>query len=220
MYPFAVKFTMTNIPKPDGTTYDSACSGALISARWVRTAGHCFHDVNHNTVSGTPQYKTTATLGKVDLAASGGHLRSVVDVRQSPSNDIALAELDQPVTDIAPAIVQEENPTVGQQLELAGWGATLSTNPTPSTPPQRRHLRRQPIKHTTVDIYGISPMADTSACTYDSGAPHFIPAGGKSGLVVSVESEGPDCPHATPETTSRVDAIASWIYQQIAQTSN
>jgi hypothetical protein len=33
--PFAVKLTMTHIPRPDGTFYDSACSGALISQDWI-----------------------------------------------------------------------------------------------------------------------------------------------------------------------------------------
>jgi len=47
-----VKLTMTHIPRPDGTFYDSACSAALISPSWIITAGHCFHDVNRNPVSG------------------------------------------------------------------------------------------------------------------------------------------------------------------------
>ena len=51
-YPFAVKLTMTHIPRPDGTYYDSACSAALISPTWIITAGHCFHDVNRIPVSG------------------------------------------------------------------------------------------------------------------------------------------------------------------------
>ena len=60
-YPFAVKLTMTHIPRPDGTFYDSACSAGLISPTWIITAGHCFHDVNHVPVSGPVPYPTTAT---------------------------------------------------------------------------------------------------------------------------------------------------------------
>src|SRR5215207_1090728 len=43
-YQFSTKLTMTNIPRADGTVYDSACSGALIAPQWIITAGHCFHD--------------------------------------------------------------------------------------------------------------------------------------------------------------------------------
>ena len=35
-FPFAVKLVMTNIPNPTGT-YNSACSGALISPTWIVT---------------------------------------------------------------------------------------------------------------------------------------------------------------------------------------
>jgi hypothetical protein len=57
-YSFAVKLTMTNIPRPDGSHDDSACSAALIRPQWTITAGHCFHDVNRNPVSGSVPYPT------------------------------------------------------------------------------------------------------------------------------------------------------------------
>src|SRR3954464_15650460 len=76
-YPFAVKLTMTNIPRTDGTTYASACSAALVSPPWIATAGHCFHDVNRNRVSGPVPYPTSATLNTADLATTPGETRSV-----------------------------------------------------------------------------------------------------------------------------------------------
>lgn len=214
-YPFSVKFTMTNIPRPDGSTYNSACSGSLIAPQWVITAGHCFHDVNRKPVSGPPQYETTATLGKDDLAAPGGHTLTVVDVQQAGVNDIALAKLSAPVTDIAPLDVATAAPQVGDVLKLAGWGATSSTNPTPSTHLNLGTVAVDGVTATTAEVNGVAPHADTSACLYDSGAPYFVPLGARHGILVSVESNGPDCPHTTPETTSRVDVIAAWIRQQI-----
>src|SRR4051812_30185560 len=71
-HPYAVRLVMTNIPRPDGTTYTSACSAALISPTWIVTAGHCFHDVNRTRVSGPAPYPTSATLNTADLATSAG----------------------------------------------------------------------------------------------------------------------------------------------------
>src|SRR2546429_9854076 len=71
-YRFSVKLTMTDIPRPDGSHYNSACSAALIADRWIITAGHCFHDAFRNRVSGLVPYATTATVGRADIAGTGG----------------------------------------------------------------------------------------------------------------------------------------------------
>jgi hypothetical protein len=60
-------------------------------------------------------------------------------------------------------------------------------------------------------VAGYSPRADTSACAYDSGAPYFTVPRAALPVLVSVESNGPDCPHTGPETTSRVDTVVPWI---------
>jgi len=112
-YPFAVRLTMTGIPRPDGTSYASACSAALIAPSWILTAGHCFHDANRVPVSGPVPYPTTATLNTVDLSRSPGETRTVVAVRQSPSADVALAQLDRPVTDVRPVALATGRPTAG-----------------------------------------------------------------------------------------------------------
>jgi secreted trypsin-like serine protease len=211
MYPFAVKLTMTNIPKPDGTTYNSGCSGALIAPEWIITAGHCFHDVNKVPVSGPPQYQTTAALGTVNVTDDPGEVRTIVDVAQSPVNDVALAKLSAPVDDITPLAVDPATPTTGENLELAGWGATSDVNAAPSNQLYLGGFAVSSVATNTIAVTGVTPSPDTSACLYDSGAPYFIPADNTTGQLVSVENNGPDCPHSTPETTARVDVLVSWI---------
>jgi secreted trypsin-like serine protease len=226
-YPFAVRLTMTHIPRPNGTFYNSACSAALISPIWIITAGHCFHDVNHVPVSGPVPYPTTATLNTVagderarpdqwvDLVAllsqARGEERDIVEVQQSNTTDIALARLSAPVVNVTPLGLSTTRPAAGDVLTIAGWGATSSIIPTPSARLTIGQVTAQAVNATTITVVGSYPAADTSACLYDSGAPYFTTPLGAAPLLVSTESTGPDCPHTSGETTARVDTIAAWI---------
>jgi hypothetical protein len=226
-YPFAVKLSMTHIPRLDGTYYDSACSAALISPTWIITAGHCFHDVNRVPVSGPAPYATTATLATDpaavparpgrwpdllgQLSAPPGEPRFVTDVRQSTTTDIALARLSRSVTNVSPLGLSDTGPPTGAVLTIAGWGATSGFIPTPGIQLSIGQVTIQAVNPSTIAVVGSSPAADTSACLYDSGAPYFSTSPGAPPLLVSTESTGPDCPHHDAETTARVDNITEWI---------
>jgi secreted trypsin-like serine protease len=216
-YRFAVKLTMTHIPRVDGTFYDSACSGALVARQWIITAGHCFHDAARNRVGGPVPYPTTATIGRVEATGPGGHDIAVVEVRQSPANDIAIGKLAQPVTDIAPLAISRRAPVVGDVVRATGWGALDGVNTVPATHLQTGLFTVSSVAPTTLGVVGRSPSPSTSACPYDSGAPYFREQSGRTELV-SIESTGPDCPHDQEETTSRADlpAAIAWLRQQTA----
>jgi secreted trypsin-like serine protease len=218
-YSFSAKLTMTGIPNPDGTKRDSACSGALIAPLWIVTAGHCFHDVNGNRVSGPTPYTTTATVGRADLSSASGHVVGVVEVWQAPRGDVALGRLASPVTDITPLPLAAAAPKAGVILRLIGWGATSSVNPVPVTHLMTGQVKVKRVNGTSVLVVGYAPAPDTSACLWDSGAPYFSESSGGTVALVSVESDGPACPHSQEETTTRIDRNAEWIRQTIAQST-
>ncbi|WP_372667604.1 S1 family peptidase [Amycolatopsis kentuckyensis] len=208
---FVAKLAMTKVPRPDGSTYSSYCTGSLIAPGWVLTTGHCFHDANRNRVAGKVPYPTTVTLGLVDEATESGIARRVTEVVQAKENDVALARLDTPVTAVPPLNIGRTAPKVGQQLTLAGWGSTTGTNPTPASRMQQGTVAVAKVEQTTVGVRGAAPEITTSACTYDSGAPYFT-----GGELVAVEATGPGCPHAGIETASRADVLAAWVAKSTA----
>lgn len=217
-YGYAARLTMTDIPNPDGSHHDSACSAALIAPSWLITAGHCFHDVDHQPVSGPVPYPTAATIGRVDAdgPGPGGHDVAVVAAVQSPGHDIALAYLAEPVDDITPLALDPAAPHLGDVLRIVGWGALRGDHPVALTRLQSGQVQISGLADSTVAVRGRAPRWTTGACPFDSGAPYVRESDTGGPVLVAVESGGPSCPHPFDETASRIDVVHSWIQSTIA----
>ncbi|WP_245787178.1 S1 family peptidase [Amycolatopsis saalfeldensis] len=214
--PFNAKLHSDNIPLPTGGVRSGGCSGSLIAADWIITAGHCFHDVNMVRTGGKPDFTMNVTIGKISDDDPRGHVVQVVDVRQSPVNDLALARLSTPVTDIKPLTLPDRAPKVGDPLSFAGWGALSATDTLQSDHLKHGRFTVKKVHQYELEIDSVDPRTvENSPCPDDSGSPYFIPDGDQNGQIVAVENNGPDCPQPGLETTARVDAVVTWIHKQL-----
>ncbi|NMO51004.1 trypsin-like serine protease [Actinoplanes sp. TBRC 11911] len=214
-YRFSVRLTMTGIATEDGGTRDSWCTGALIASRWVITAGHCFRDNDDRRVSHTVAKRTIATIGRPDLKSQGGHDVAIVGVHQSPTADVALAELETPVTDIPPLRIGTTAPTVGEIVRLTGYGLVADAGTKGPTRLQTGQFAVTMVSDSLIGVAGHSPRKDTSACLHDSGGPYFHEEPDGQLALVAVVSTGPSCPHEGDDFSARTDNLHDWINDTI-----
>ena len=158
----------------------------------------------------------TATAGRATIDGPGGETRVVVDVRQSPTTDFALVKLDSPIENVEPIRLSTRAPVIGDVVRIAGWGSSTAEADLNQRPDRLQTGEFTVLRVTDDNVFLTSadPAKQTSACSFDSGAPYFAESLDGTATLVATEIAGHDCPHTGAETTARVDSMLEWIGEQ------
>jgi V8-like Glu-specific endopeptidase len=214
----------------DDETDGFACSGTVLSANVVLTAGHCGEDIDTGVVDDPSRYEVVT--GNVNWADSAARqVSGVSQVVVNPGFDISrlrddatLLVLSTPTT--APPVQLANKPADLSLLNatIAGWGANLSGGSV-----------LQPLQYANTVIQSAgycsnqatnyfhesfdpatelcavnSPYFDRGTCHGDSGGPLLATVGGTV-VEIGITSWGAaNCSTAHPGFFTRADAIGPW----------
>ena len=201
------------------TSDGGLCSGTLLEADLVLTAGHC-----------TDAQPVEVIIGSVDLAKDGGERREVKWSRSYPSweteYDVGVVMLEHPVQVKARAIAQgcsaQDELARGEILQVVGFGLTTKSGLGNNT---KLHQAKIPVVDSDcTNDYACAPNVapggefvagghGTDACFGDSGGPVFVTT--KDGpALIGVVSRGllaSKAPCGEGGVFVRADKVVKWI---------
>ncbi|MGW3326213.1 FG-GAP-like repeat-containing protein [Streptomyces virginiae] len=192
------------------------CTAALVDPRWVLTAKSCFADnpaESNTVVAGAPKDKTSVTVGRTDLATSGGHTTDIVEIVPREDRDLVMARLDKPAFGVVPVAVSATAPVNGHELTVAGFGRTST-----EWAPNKAHTASYTVGTVAATGFDLSAKtpADAKVCKGDAGAPTMRTESSKPAIVaVGSRSWGSNCLDSSETKTgaynTRVDDLGPWI---------
>ncbi|MFE4634880.1 S1 family peptidase [Streptomyces sp. NPDC056773] len=203
-----------------------SCTATLVDPQWVITAKSCFASKPAESIevaAGAPKEKTTVTVGRADLAASGGHTSDIAQLVPHSDRDLVMARLDQPATGVTPVSLSSTAPQSGEELTVSGFGRT-DTEWAP-TKPHTAAFTAGESGGRDVELTVKSP-AGATFCQGDAGSPALRTENGKPALVAVGSRAGQAGCFGTDEgivtggaRASRTDDLRNWIQQTRALAS-
>ncbi|WP_030024968.1 S1 family peptidase, partial [Streptomyces monomycini] len=216
--PAAVSGAYTFAAKLDIGNGQRGCSGALVERQWVITAASCFSDNpdDPRVAEGAPKWKTTVTVGRTDLPASGGAVSEVSELVPYAGRDLVMAKLAKPVSGVTPVAVGSAAPAQGEELKVLGFGRTKT-----EWVPDKLHAGTFTVGSVQAGKLGVTGK-DAAVCKGDTGGPALREQAGRVELVgvngVSAQGGclGTDVAETrTDAVSARVDDVSTWV-QKVA----
>lgn len=173
------------------------CTATIIAPTYILTAKHC--------VSSSGTY--TFRIGSLDQT-SGGTMATGVAITRHSTADLAIVRLDRSVSATYSPLGTASNVSVGQTVQVYGWGATCTGQPEINC--QSRYLKYANVRVTSVSCRdytgGVAVCAqriDGITAGGDSGGPMFA-----SGRQVGVASTSD---RSTRTAYTNITSYRSWI---------
>lgn len=171
------------------------CTATIIAPTWILTAKHC--------VSGGG---LSFRIGSLDQT-SGGTVANGVQTTTSSAADLALVRLDRSVSATYARLGQPGSVTVGQNVQVYGWGATSQCGSEINCQSQYLKVANVTVTGGCTDAYGGSAICarrgDGITAGGDSGGP-MMAAGAQVGVASTSDRQ-------TTTAYTNVTRYRAWI---------